>query len=575
MPDADPAPLAHPEDTAYVIFTSGSTGTPKGVVVQHTRVINLIEWVNRTFSVGPYDRLLFVTSLCFDLSVYDVFGILAAGGVVCVASGADLHDPVRLARLLCDRSITFWDSAPAMLQQLAPDLPSLVSPTESGSLRLVFLSGDWIPVTLPDAVRTAFPNARVIGLGGATEATVWSNYYPIGHVDPEWRSIPYGRPIQNAKYYVLDAHLSPCPIGIAGDLYIGGECLASGYANDSERTAEQFIHDPFRHEPGAVMYRTGDRARFMPDGNIEFLGRLDHQVKIRGFRIELGEIESTLSRHPAVRDAVVTTRGKSRTDRELVAYVTFSEGKTANVTGLRRHLQDILPEYMIPTSWMFLDRIPLTVNGKVDLKALPDPEGSRPKVEDPYVAPRNELETVVTRIWGASLSIETVGVQDRFFDLGGTSLKAVQVIAQINRELGTDVPALAIFEAPTVGKLVQEIERRQAARTGIRPAAGSTERASSRSSGHAVAIVGMACRFPGARNVEEFWQNLRNGVESFTQLSDEELLRSGVDLSLLRNPGYVRVCSTIDDVEGVAASVFAGNRRGAGLREPQLRVFLE
>lgn len=575
MPADDPLPAASSDDLAYVIFTSGSTGTPKGVAVKHKRVVNLIEWVNRTFSVGPADRLLFVTSLCFDLSVYDVFGILAAGGVVSIASSADLHDPSRLVRLLCDRSITFWDSAPAMLQQLAPSLPTLVAPDRNGSLRLVFLSGDWIPLTLPDAVRTAFPNARVIGLGGATEATVWSNWFPIARVKPEWRSIPYGKPIQNAKYYVLDARLSPCPVGVAGDLYIGGECLAEGYANDPEKTRERFVRNPFSSDPAATMYRTGDRARFMPDGNIEFLGRSDHQVKIRGFRIEAGEVESALARHAAVRDAVVVARGKTVTERELVAYLTFKDDARATVTDLRRHLKELIPEYMIPASWVFLDRIPLTPNGKVDLNALPDPDGERPDVEEPFVEPRDGLETTISRIWGESLGIAKVGVRDRFFDLGGTSLKAVQVMARINRELGIQMSPLAVFETPTVGQLVERIRG-----SGPVPASGPCGNA--RAEGEApsprrrdVAIVGMAARFPGARNVEEFWSNLRAGVESFTALTDEELLRSGVDPELLRNPSYVRVCSTIDDVESFDAEFFAVNPREAELMDPQHRVFLE
>lgn len=571
----DPAPVASSDDLAYVIFTSGSTGTPKGVAVKHKRVVNLIEWVNRTFSVGSTDRLLFVTSLCFDLSVYDVFGILAAGGVVSIASSADLHDPARLVELLCDRSITFWDSAPALLQQLAPELPALVTPARNGSLRLVFLSGDWIPLTLPDAVRSAFPNARVIGLGGATEATVWSNWFPIERVKPEWRSIPYGRPIQNAKYYVLDAHLSPCPVGVAGDLYIGGECLAEGYANDLEKTRERFLPDPFSSDPGATMYRTGDLARFMSDGNIEFLGRSDHQVKVRGFRIELGEIESALGRHAAVRDAVVTARGKNATERELVAYVTRRGDARATVTDLRRHLQELVPEYMIPASWVFLDRIPITANGKVDLKSLPDPDGSRPDVEEPFVAPRDDLEATVSRIWGESLGIGTVGVRDRFFDLGGTSLKAVQVMTRINQELGIQMPALAVFEAPTVGQLVERIR-------GSKPVPATGPCADARAEveappprGRDVAIIGMAARFPGARNVEEFWSNLRNGVESFTALTEEELLRSGVDPALLANPRYVRVCSTIDEVEYFDAEFFSINPREAELMDPQHRVFLE
>jgi len=310
-----------PEALAYVIFTSGSTGQPKGVMMQHRPVANLIGWVNRTFGVGPGDRLLFVTSLAFDLSVYDLFGILAAGGTVRIAAEAEARDPEALARLLCREPITFWDSAPAALGQVVPFLPAAGG--ERSRLRLVFLSGDWIPLPLPGAMTDAFPGARVIALGGATEAAIWSNAYTVGALAPHWVSVPYGRPIANARYLVLDGELEPCPIGIPGDLWIGGGCLSTGYAGDPALTAAKYLPDPWG-DPGGRLYRTGDRARFLPDGNLEFLGRLDHQVKIRGVRIELGEIEAALLAHPAVRDAVAVALegdGGPRGDKRLAAYV--------------------------------------------------------------------------------------------------------------------------------------------------------------------------------------------------------------------------------------------------------------
>ncbi|HSK76594.1 MAG TPA: amino acid adenylation domain-containing protein, partial [Thermoanaerobaculia bacterium] len=255
-----------PGDVAYVIHTSGSTGEPKGIVVQHRPAANLVDWINRTFEVGPEDRGLFVTSLCFDLSVYDIFGVLGAGGTVHVATKDELGDPGYLVHLLRSGGITLWDSAPAALVQLAPLFPG--EPDAASKLRRVLLSGDWIPVTLPDRVRRSFPGARVLALGGATEATVWSNWFPVGEVDPDWPSIPYGRPISNARYHVLDAGFTPCPVGIPGDLYIGGDCLCAGYRRP-ELTAKAFLPDPFSGTPGARLYRTGDRARYRADGNLE------------------------------------------------------------------------------------------------------------------------------------------------------------------------------------------------------------------------------------------------------------------------------------------------------------------
>ncbi|NIM17870.1 MAG: amino acid adenylation domain-containing protein, partial [Candidatus Aminicenantes bacterium] len=321
----NPPLLSGAGDIAYVIFTSGSTGTPKGVVVRHRPVINLIEWVNKGFDVGSWDKQLFVTSLGFDLSVYDIFGILAAGASIRVVPADDIKNPTRLLEIIFREGITFWDSAPAALQQLVAFFPEARGKKNTSSLRLVFLSGDWVPLTLPDALKETFAGVEVIALGGATEATVWSNYFPVGDISPHWVSIPYGKPIQNAAYYILDRYGNVCPIGVPGDLYIGGECLASGYINDLELTAGKFVDNPFT--PGTLMYKTGDLTRWFADGNMEFLGRNDNQVKIRGYRIELGEIESQLLNYHAVKETVVAALGTAGADgtkaddRRLVAYV--------------------------------------------------------------------------------------------------------------------------------------------------------------------------------------------------------------------------------------------------------------
>jgi amino acid adenylation domain-containing protein len=456
-PDGGLAPLATPDDVAYVIHTSGSTGAPKGVVICHEAAVNLIDWVNRTFRVGPGDRVLFVTSLCFDLSVYDVFGMLAAGGTIQVPPEPDVRDGERLLRLLRDRPVTFWDSAPAAFQQLVPALSSSEPGGNVERLRLVFLSGDWIPVTLPDTIGAAFPNAGVISLGGATEATIWSNYYPVGEVDLSWPSIPYGRPIQNAQYYVLDSYLNLCPIGAPGDLYIGGTCLATGYANSPGLTASKFIPCPFGDRPGARLYRTGDMARFLPDGNIEFLGRSDLQVKVRGFRIELGEVEAALAQYPAVQDAVVLAREDGPGDRRLVAYVVPKEGRTVAVDEVRRFLQEKLPEYMVPSLFVTLGALPLTPNGKVDRRALPQPDRTRPDLAKEFVPPRTPVEEMLADVWAQVLGIERIGVHDSFFDLGGHSLLATQVVSRVCDTFRVDLVLRSFFEAPTVAGLAQTV----------------------------------------------------------------------------------------------------------------------
>jgi amino acid adenylation domain-containing protein len=435
--------LSSPESVAYVIHTSGSTGQPKGIAVQHRPVANLIQWLNPAFGVGPEDRVLFVTSLAFDLSVWDIFGVLAAGGSIHVASEEDLRDPEELLRAL--HRVTIWDSAPAALVQLAPLFPSV--PGKDSRLRLVMLSGDWIPVTLPDRVRSAFPAARVMSLGGATEATVWSNWYPVAEVDPRWPSIPYGRPIANARYHVVDSAFEPCPIGVPGDLHIGGGCLCVGYAGQPDLTAAAFLPDPFSAEPGARLYRTGDRARAFPDGNLEFLGRADQQVKIRGFRIELGEIEATLARHPEVREAAVVVH-----EGRLVAYVVSS-----NPSDLVAHLRRTLPDYMIPSAFVTLDELPVTPNGKLDRRALPAPhrEGSDDAVAD---VPRGPAEERLLAIWREILGIERIGVHDSFFDLGGHSLLATQLMARLRESFGIEVHLRTLFQTPTIAGLAAALD---------------------------------------------------------------------------------------------------------------------
>src|SRR5581483_6817317 len=295
----------------------------------------------------------------------------------------------------------------------------------SSTLRLVFLRGDWIPVGLPDQLRAVFPGVNVISLGGATEATVWSNYYPIGEVDPRWPSIPYGKPIQNAQYYILDEALCPCPIGVPGHLYIGGACLSMGYINDAELTCQKFIPSPFSAQAGKRLYKTGDLARWHADGNMEFLGRDDSQVKIRGFRIELGEIEAVLRQHPSVEHAIVQAYGDIPKDRRLIAYIVPQKGQTTTDTELHTFLQKYLPEYMVPAAFLFLDILPVTANGKLDRRKLPAPDFSAAQQSNPFVAPRDAEELQLSLLWEEVLQVSPISITANFFDLGGHSLLAV------------------------------------------------------------------------------------------------------------------------------------------------------
>ncbi|MBC9915650.1 non-ribosomal peptide synthetase [Chitinophaga varians] len=436
---------------AYTIYTSGSTGRPKGVMIEHHAAVNLIEWVNKQFNIGTNDRLLFITSVCFDLSVYDIFGILAVGGTVVIARQEEVQDVRKLKSLLLEEHITFWDSVPTTLNYLIAELKAENAGYLQEDLRLIFMSGDWIPVQLPGSVPEFFPQARVISLGGATEGTVWSNFFPIENVDSTWNSIPYGKPIDNNRFYILDDLRQPVPKGVAGELYIGGVGVARGYANDPVKTAASFMPDPFGVSPDAMMYRTGDLGRMLPDGNMEFLGRKDNQVKIRGFRVELGEIESILQRHENIKEAIVDTFKGADNNNQLCAYlVAAADIDSAEV---KSYLRPLLPAYMVPDHYIMLDALPLNSNGKIDRKALPRPEEGELVSSSDYVAPSTALEVTMARLWSSILNKEKIGVHDNFFEQGANSLSVGAFINRMHREADVALSIREVFLHPNIGEL--------------------------------------------------------------------------------------------------------------------------
>ncbi|MFT6835662.1 MAG: amino acid adenylation domain-containing protein, partial [Francisellaceae bacterium] len=450
------------DSLAYTIFTSGTTGIPKGVVLQHKAVVNTLDWVNRTFGVCQTDYLLCVSSISFDLSVYDIFGLLAVGGKIKVASSTECSTPSLLADILLDDSITFWNSSPAYMDQIIPYLSDCASIEASKSLKLVFFSGDWIGLHLPVKVKNIFNNAKIIGLGGATEAAIWSNYFLIEDVDPTWKSIPYGKPIQNSQYYVLDKRLQPCPIGVPGDLFIAGDCLALGYLNDEKTTSSKFVKNNLNSNKSQRLYLTGDQARWMHDGNLEFLGRVDNQVKVRGFRIELGEIEYRLKCYDEINDALVVAVhdviSKGLNQKRLVAYVLPRDIDIVSVNAkpfiekIKRYLAKNIPNYMMPFKFILINEVPLSSNGKVDRKALPElNDKDLQSVE--YVAPSNPTETTLCKIWEDLLGIKNIGIEDDFFELGGHSLLATRLISSIRKNFEIELPLKILFDYPTIKML--------------------------------------------------------------------------------------------------------------------------
>jgi len=434
------------EDVAYVIYTSGSTGRPKGVVITHGAVTNTIIDLNQRFNVNENDKIIGLSSMCFDLSVYDIFGALSTGALLVLVP--DQKDIRNLVKVVEKEGITVWNSVPAIMDLLVENLRTtkLVNTT----LRLVMLSGDWIQLNLPDKIKNHFVNADVYSLGGATEASIWSIYYPITEVIENWKSIPYGKPLANQKFYVLNGQQHQCLVDVPGELYIGGVGVAKGYLNDEEKTKNSFIY----HPQLGYIYKTGDHGVMRKEGYIEFLGRKDQQVKIRGYRVELGEIESKLLEHKEIKNAIVVDCKDADNNKYLCAYVVSEQ--TLTIAELRESLAKKLPSYMIPTYFVQLEKIPLTLNGKIDRRALPQPaESSRSGAE--YVAPRNETEKKMTQIWQEVLGVEKVSVEDNYLDLGGYSINAITLVSRIQQEFGIEVSYDKVFKAPNLKEFVKSI----------------------------------------------------------------------------------------------------------------------
>ena len=462
-----PEPAVTPSNLAYVIFTSGSTGRPKCIALDHRGRVNNFHDFNQRYAIGPGDRLLSLSSLSFDMTAYDVFGTLMAGGAIVLPTPAEERDPALWPAMIVDCQVTVWHSVPALLGMLvaqAEHRPEF----QLRPLRLVLLGGDWIPLDLPDRIKALAPGVHTVSMGGATECSMDSTIYDIEAIGPEWKSIPYGVPMRNQLAFVLDSFGHLVPAGVPGELYLGGIGVAWGYLGRPDLTAARFVPHPYG-APGERLYRTGDLVRYFPDGNLELIGRIDNQVKIRSHRIELGEIIATLNRHPAVADAVVIVRGERAEDRRLIAYIVpkpealepsqQDDPKRALPVALRGYLAERLPEYMVPPLFVLLDHLPLTPNGKIDRRALPDPDVTRPALAVPLMRPRNAVEEVLAGIWADVLGFDEVGVLDNFFELGGHSLTATQIVSRIIDTLGVPATLRSLFEHPTVASLAEELGR--------------------------------------------------------------------------------------------------------------------
>lgn len=444
-----------PDDLAYVIFTSGSTGVPKGVMIEHRAAMITINDVNRRFKVTERDCVIALASLGFDLSVWDLFGVLGAGGTLAIPLAESRMSPERWHELVRDAGVTIWNSVPKVMEMFVEHLSALGMRIPA-SLRLVMMSGDWIPIGLPDAIRHAAfgRDIEVISLGGATEVSIWSIFYPIGDVDPNWLSIPYGWSLSNQSVLVLDSHLQPRQPWVQGEIYIAGQGLARGYWRRDDLTNAAFIRSPV---DGQRLYRTGDLGRYLPDGSIEFLGRKDAQVKIRGYRIELGEIEARVQQHPKVKQTVVMLRTPSedsgpvdarRSEGQVVAYVVLNLGEQLSSDELKAYLGDRVPFYMVPSSLVFVGEIPLSSNGKVDRnKLIADAPAEATRKEQARVGPRDGIETRVAAVWSTVLGAREWDITARFFEVGGDSIHLIRMASAIEREFAVPFAVDSLFGA--------------------------------------------------------------------------------------------------------------------------------
>jgi amino acid adenylation domain-containing protein len=457
-------PLPRPgSNVAYILYTSGSTGDPKGVVGTHRACINRFEWMYRAWPFQPGEVCCQKTALGFVDSIWETFGPLLAGVPVEIASEDDVLDPDRLLALLAKTGATRLVLVPTLLGVLLDHAPDLAA--RLPRLRHWTTSGEYLPADLAARFKQAFPDAVLLNLYGSSEVAADATWHEVREISDN-KPVPIGRPISNTRVYILDSHLQPVPIGVKGQIYIGGDCVAIGYWGSPALTAERFIPDPFRSGVGRL-FASGDLGRFLADGSIEYLGRRDHQVKIRGYRIEPSEVEFQLAAHPHVRQAaVIATPGALGDARKLVAYVVGRAHRAPPADELRAYLRTRLPQYMVPAEFVEMDDLPLLPSGKVDLRALPPPRDNA-KASPRAARPRTPTQAQLAEVWCELLEVSEVRVTDDFFNIGGDSLLAMQLLARIRQQFEVDIPVRSLFDTPTIEHLAQEIEIAKA--TGATP----------------------------------------------------------------------------------------------------------
>ena len=558
------------DNAAYVIYTSGSTGKPKGVRISHRALVNFIISMQKEPGLTQEDNILSVTTLSFDIAGLELYLPLSAGAGLVIASKEAVYDADELIGEISRNNITVMQATPATWRML-------IDAGWKGNGKLKILcGGEAMPRELADQLLKRC--GCLWNMYGPTETTIWST---IMNVKSGSGQISIGRPILNTQIYILDSNMEPVPIGVTGEIYIGGNGLADGYLNRPQLTSERFVDNPFKNGRNYKMYRTGDLGRYLPDGNIEALGRVDNQLKIRGFRIEPGEIEALLARHTDIHEAVVAAKEVNKGDRQLIAYYTCGNETAPADIELRNLLKQDLPTYMIPSAFVKMTALPLTPNGKVDRLSLPVPEALSgavtavvaDNVEKRNTNPRSSIEKMIVEIWREVLHIENIGTEDNFFDIGGHSLLLSKAYNLLKKQVNKEITMVDMFKYPTVQSLAGFLDTD--GKPDKKDSNNSKIKLSNETKNRDIAIVGMSGRFPGAKDVEEFWDNLSKGVEAVSFFNDEELSKAGVDAALINNPDYVKARAVLDKAEYFDAAFFGFSPREAEILDPQHRLFLE
>lgn len=554
------------DDLAYVIYTSGSTGKPKGAMNTHRGMLNHKLWMQKEYKLKDSDCVLQKTPFCFDVSIWEFFWTLSFGACLVIAIPRGHKDPDYLINVIEEEKITIVHFVPSMLNLLL----ERVTVGQCSSLRMVVVSGEALSNDLQKRFFNVFniPLHNVYGPAECADvSTAWTcmkgNNYSI---------VPIGKPISNVKVHILDKNKRLCPLGVAGEIYIGGYGLGKGYVNNDKLTNERFIFNPFSNNPEDLLYSTGDIGRYRLDGVIEYIGRSDYQVKIRGFRIELSEIENMLAKHSDIKECVVDIREKHDGDKYLVGYIVLEKAKSIEKSDIQSFLAKSLPEYMIPRQYIFLDNLPLSHNGKIDRNKLLELKYTNLKE---VVEPKSRVEKIIAEVWKETLCLDKVGVNDNFFDIGGNSLTIIRVNSALSRQVQKEIPIAVMFQYPTINSLAKYLIEEKP-ELNVNMDDNEEIQVDNESKDNTdVAIIGMAGRFPKARNIGEFWNNLSNGLEAISFFSDEELKDSGISSDVLKKSNYVKAKGYLENLEYFDAEFFGYSQREAEMMDPQLRILHE